>query len=254
MLRNKTVWAFVETMDFVAFFRIYRTFFDFESVSLLVLGSKVRSNMKSILKIILIPTLFCLSLLTSAETNDVVYEGNPLADLSIDKMRLKEGHFVQETDDGRKVFYTPERNLQLFAQDLLDRYEVPAGAAVVLRTSEVCRYPKEAVDHFSQTNPVLHHDLMKQWQKELTDADAWLTKLSTGSAKKRMANLLLRLAEDDSTECFLFSREDIGSILSITIETASRTISEFKRQNLIKEIRSNHFDLDIEGLTKVVES
>jgi len=126
--------------------------------------------------------------------------------------------------------------------------------AVVLRASELCRYPKETVHHFSKTNSVLHKDLLKQWQKELTAADDWLTKLSTGSAKKRMANLLLRLVEDGSTECFLFSREDIGSILSITIETASRTISEFKRSNLIKEIRSNHFDLDIEGLTKVVES
>jgi CRP-like cAMP-binding protein len=100
---------------------------------------------------------------------------------------------------------------------------------------------------------VLHKDLMSRWQKALTDADAWLTKLSTGSAKKRMANLLLRLLEEGTTECYLFSREDIGSILSITIETASRTISEFKRLNLMKEIRPNHFNLDIAGLNKIIE-
>ena len=71
---------------------------------------------------------------------------------------------------------------------------------------------------------------MLRWQKSLSDADAWLTQLSTGPAKKRVANLLLRLREEDSTECFLFSREDIGYILSITIETASRTISDLKRK------------------------
>jgi CRP-like cAMP-binding protein len=48
------------------------------------------------------------------------------------------------------------------------------------------------------------------------------------------------------------SREDIGSILSMTIETASRTISEFKRIGLIKEISHNHFALDIPALEAVV--
>ena len=126
--------------------------------------------------------------------------------------------------------------------------------AVVLRASELCRYPKEAVTRISQSNPTLHKDLMTRWQKALTDADAWLTQLSTGSAKKRMANLLLRLLDDGGSECHLFSREDIGSILSITVETASRTISEFKRLGLITEIRSNHFDLDIAGLNKIIKA
>jgi len=69
-----------------------------------------------------------------------------------------------------------------------------------------------------------------------------------------MANLLLLLLEKDASDCYLFSREDIGSILSITIETASRIISDFKRQKLMKEIRPNHFDLDIAGLEAVIAS
>ena len=112
----------------------------------------------------------------------------------------------------------------------------------------------DALTRISQGNPILHKDLMTRWQKALTDADAWLTQLSTGSAKKRMANLLLRLLDDGGSECHLFSREDIGSILSITVETASRTISEFKRLGLITEIRSNHFDLDIAGLNKIIKA
>lgn len=160
---------------------------------------------------------------------------------------------VQYLPDGTQRIVRLMRSTDVLGLEVLvgKQYE---HEAVVLRNSELCRYPKEVVDHFSKTNPRLHQDLMKQWQKELTNADDWLTKLSTGSAKKRMANLLVRLAEEDSSECFLFSREDIGSILSITIETASRTISEFKRLNLMREIRSNHFDLDIAGLTKIIES
>lgn len=125
--------------------------------------------------------------------------------------------------------------------------------AVVLRTTELCRYPGEEVSRLSQQNPVFFKDLMARWQKNLTEADAWITKLSTGAARKRMANLLLRLTEtEDSTKCILLSREDMGSILNVTIETASRTLSEFKRNGLIKEIRHNHFELDIPVLEAVV--
>jgi CRP-like cAMP-binding protein len=124
---------------------------------------------------------------------------------------------------------------------------------IALRRSELCRYPKEAVIHLSQTNPKIHQDLMTRWQKALCDADAWITKLSTGSSKKRMANLLLRLPDaEDSARCFLLSREDIGSILSMTLETASRTISDFKRSGLIIEISHNYFELDIPALNEVV--
>ncbi len=159
---------------------------------------------------------------------------------------------VQYLPDGTQRIVRLVRSTDVLGLEILvgQHYE---HEAVVLRASELCRYPKEAVTRLSQNNPVLHKDLMTRWQKALTDADAWLTKLSTGSAKKRMANLLLRLLEDGTTECYLFSREDIGSILSITIETASRTISEFKRLGLMKEIRPNHFNLDIEGLNKVIE-
>ena len=159
---------------------------------------------------------------------------------------------VQYLPDGTQRIVRLVRSTDVLGLEVLvgQHYE---HEAVVLRASELCRYPKEAVTRLSQNNPVLHKDLMSRWQKALTDADAWLTKLSTGSAKKRMANLLLRLLEEGTTECYLFSREDIGSILSITIETASRTISEFKRLNLMKEIRPNHFNLDIAGLNKIIE-
>ena len=159
---------------------------------------------------------------------------------------------VQYLPDGSQRIVRLVRSTDVLGLEMLvgQQYE---HEAVVLRTTELCRYPKEAVTRISQQNPVLHKDLMTRWQKALSEADAWITKLSTGSSRKRVANLLLRLIEaEGSTECYLLSREDIGSILSMTIETASRTISEFKRTGLIKEINHNHFELDIPGLEAVV--
>ena len=133
--------------------------------------------------------------------------------------------------------------------------EIYEHEVVALRPTELCRYPVEAVNVLSQSNPVLHKDLMVQWQKALTEADAWLTHLSTGPAKKRMANLLLRLVEgEDSVECYLFNREDMGSILSLTTETASRTVSELEKSGLMEKLSHNHYKLDIPGLQAVIES
>jgi len=159
---------------------------------------------------------------------------------------------VQYLPDGTQRIVRLVRNSDVVGLEALvsEGYE---HEAVALRTTEVCRYPKEDINRLSRTNPVLHKDLMLRWQKALTDADTSLTRLSTGPARKRVANLLLCLVEDEATDCYLFSREDIGSILSITIETASRLISEFKRQGLIKAISHNHYDLDIPALRAIIE-
>jgi CRP-like cAMP-binding protein len=126
--------------------------------------------------------------------------------------------------------------------------------AVALQRSEICRFPTRVVRSLSQDNPQLHRELMARWQRALNEADAWLTELSTGSARQRVARLLLRLVRDrDSSECELFSREDMGAMLGITTETASRTIAGFKRESLLVESRPNNFLLDIPNLRRLAE-
>jgi CRP-like cAMP-binding protein len=126
--------------------------------------------------------------------------------------------------------------------------------AIVLQRTEVCRFPSKVVKRLGQDNPKLHDELMQRWQRALTEADAWLTELSTGSAKQRIARLLLRLVHDThSSECELFSREDLGAMLGITTETSSRAIAEFKRKSLLMEIEPNRFLLDIPNLKRIAE-
>ena len=126
--------------------------------------------------------------------------------------------------------------------------------AVVLQETEVCSLPVKVVANLSQENPALHRELLNRWQRALNEADAWLTELSTGSAKQRVARLLLRLVQDtQSSECQLFAREDMGAMLGITTETASRTIAEFKRQSLLVESQTNHFLLDIPNLQRIAK-
>jgi CRP-like cAMP-binding protein len=106
--------------------------------------------------------------------------------------------------------------------------------AVVLQRVELCRIPLDVVRALDERNPAIRKELMARWQRALTEADAWLTQLSTGSARARMARLLLRLVERGD-RCNLFSREDMGAMLGVTTETASRIIAEFKRAGFISE-------------------
>jgi len=126
--------------------------------------------------------------------------------------------------------------------------------AVVLQPTEVCSLPVRVVEMLSQRSPALHRELLSRWQRALSEADAWLTQLSTGAARQRVARLLLRLAGDEGTrECTLLSREDMGAMLGITTETASRTIAELKRQALMAETGPNRFLLDISRLRQIAE-
>lgn len=126
--------------------------------------------------------------------------------------------------------------------------------AIALQPTEVCRFPTRVVRDLGRENPKLHQELMLRWQRALTEADAWLTELSTGSARQRIARLLLRLVRDrESSECELFGREDMGAMLGITTETASRTIAGFKRESLIVESRPNRFLLDIPNLRRIAD-
>jgi CRP-like cAMP-binding protein len=157
---------------------------------------------------------------------------------------------VQYMPDGTQRIVRLESSTDVLGLELLVE-ENYAHEAIALRPTELCRYPVSAVEKLSQTNPVLHRDLMGRWQKALKSADEWLTQLSTGPAKKRLASLFLKLV-DENGECYLLSREDVGSILSLTTETASRMVSELKRNAVIEELSKNHFSIDTGALEAIV--
>lgn len=125
--------------------------------------------------------------------------------------------------------------------------------AIAVHPTLVCRIPRQVVDRLSRETPRLHSQLMQRWHAALRQADDWLTELSTGKAPQRLARLLLMLA--DSSACAtLFSREDVGSMLGITTEHASRTVAEFKRNGLLIELAPNRYRCDLKQLGNVAAS
>lgn len=215
--------------------------------------------------------------LNCALRNTVLFSGLSEADFEkihnpIDQFILPAGSTLYHTNDDANFMYTIRSGVVKLIQYLADgkqrivRLAFPSDViglealidplykheAIVLRDIEICRLPTSVVNQLSAENQTLHKELLNRWHKALNEADNWLTQLSTGSARQRMANLLLKLAEKyGADKCELFTREDIGSMLSITTETASRTIAEFKRNGLIVNY-NNYYKLDVDSLSEVL--
>ncbi|HIO96472.1 MAG TPA: Crp/Fnr family transcriptional regulator [Leucothrix sp.] len=190
----------------------------------------------------------------------------------IDQFELKAGSKIYSAGEPAEFMYTIRSGLVKLVQYLPDGTQrivrllrtadvvgleatldpVYKHDAIVLQKAEVCRYPDSAAEALSQSNPKLHLELMKRWQSALDEADSWVTEFSTGSSKQRVARLLIMLAKGSvANTCALFSREDMGAMLGITTETASRMIAEFKRQHLIVKVTPSEYQCDISKLEEI---
>jgi CRP-like cAMP-binding protein len=121
--------------------------------------------------------------------------------------------------------------------------------AITMDHVRVCRIPRSIIETLRRDTPRLHDALMQRWQKALSGADSWITRLTTGNAKTRVARLLLLLdktSEDDSF--FLPTREDMGAMLGITTESASKATAEFRRMNWLKPLDQNRAWIDVDAL------
>jgi len=113
----------------------------------------------------------------------------------------------------------------------------------------LCRLGLPAVRQLLAEQPRLYEELLRRYQRALEAAEAWQTGLCRGLARSRVLRLLQTLAG-----CFggervaLPSREDIGAMLDIRVETASRTVSQLRRERLLQPTRQGDWRVDLPGV------
>lgn len=113
-----------------------------------------------------------------------------------------------------------------------------ADEAVSCTAVHLCRIPRHLVGHLGEADAELLHELMRRWQMALDQAGAWAAELTTGVARRRVLKLLGELARlaDDSDEIWMPRREDMGAMLGLTVETASRMVSQLRREGVLQSI------------------
>lgn len=123
----------------------------------------------------------------------------------------------------------------LFGQEALLR-RTHLDDAVACTPVQLCRIPAGLVEEMGLASGELQKELMRRWQQALEDAEAWLADLASGSARQRMLALLQRLAQhaQGQGEIWLPRREQMGAMLDMTLETASRQVSQLRREGVLE--------------------
>ena len=193
----------------------------------------------------------------------------------IDDLVCAPNHMLYRTGDRTPVLYTVRRGLLKLVHYLPDGnerivrllkpgdvagMEALVGSAykhtaITLNEVEVCHIPLSAIEHLDLHAPNLAKQLMLRWQSAIDDADRSLVEFSTGTAETRIARLLLYLSSlnHDSTG-FELNRHDMGSLLGVTMETASRIMADFKRRGLVTELLGgSSFHCDRASLARIAD-
>jgi CRP/FNR family transcriptional regulator, anaerobic regulatory protein len=154
---------------------------------------------------------------------------------------------VTERGD-RRVVRLAGRGDLLAAESLLGRAH--AEEAIACTAVVLCRIPVQVMDSLTACEPGLVHELMRRWQQALEDSHAWAEELASGPARRRVLKLLAKLGEytPAGQPIWLPKREEIGAMLGLTIETASRQISQLRREGVLRDEGLRHARVDAVGL------
>lgn len=129
------------------------------------------------------------------------------------------------------------------------------GDDVIACTSlSLCRIPCSLIQSLGEQQPDLLVELMERWQHALDDSQNWVTDLATGPARRRVLRLLLRLSRhiDADGLVWLPRREEIGAMLDMTVETASRLVSQLRRDGVLELQSARVTRIDAEALQQAL--
>jgi len=143
---------------------------------------------------------------------------------------------VRSTLDGRQRIVRVLRSGDVIGLEALAAAQYDSDA-IALTPASVCRIPLGVIHKLSSGSARMHTQLMLKWQQTLKDADDWLADVNFGTARQRVGNLVLKMRNpDNSGVTMLFSREDMGAMLDLKLETVSREISRLVREGTIEPL------------------
>jgi CRP-like cAMP-binding protein len=198
------------------------------------------------------------------DVEKLLNEGASLEDISsitgkqiIKKLAKKEILFV-EGETSHYVFYMISGKMKLFktndmgkeyishiytSGDLFGYTALLDGGmheetAEALEESEVALITREDFFDMVRNNPELSLKFLKNLSSDNTNLKENLVKLAYNSARKRVAEALIYLAqkyaiEGENPVSFTASRNDISALSGIAPESVSRNLSDFKEEGLL---------------------
>jgi len=128
---------------------------------------------------------------------------------------------------------------ELFGLESLTDASYPL-TAVALRDCEICAAPREDFAAYLRTNPDIAMGMVRFLVGELKRVRTQVTDMSFKDAHMKVATFLLSLITSDSpttngtvTLTLPLSRLEISEVLELSPETISRTLTSFRREQLV---------------------
>ena len=131
-------------------------------------------------------------------------------------------------------------------------------SAVALNNMEVCFIPKNHLTDSINSNPEFTKAILLHMANDLKVADDTIVNMAQKSVKQRIAEVILYLEKNFKTDSegyisIILSREDIASVAGTVKEACIRTLTSFKKENLISTSGKRIKIEDKKALYKVVE-
>ena len=136
-----------------------------------------------------------------------------------------------------------------------------ASDAIALDDGEVCVVPYHRLENLEREGRAVQRQLHRMFSTEIVRGQRMMLLLGSMRAEERVAAFLLNLSErftalgySPSEFILRMTRDEIGSLLGIKLETVSRIFSKLQREALI-EIQGKHVRIiSSEGLRGIVSS
>jgi len=129
--------------------------------------------------------------------------------------------------------------------------------AIALETSMVCEIPYNTLDSLSNRIPTLKRQILRMMSLEICSDQEMLMLLNQKNAEQRLATFVSTLSTRFSERGFSSSefrltmtRSDIGNYIGLTVETISRLLNKFHKNELI-QVKGKF--ITINNLTKLNE-
>jgi CRP-like cAMP-binding protein/CheY-like chemotaxis protein len=160
---------------------------------------------------------------------------------------------IRLAEDGRELMTGIIGSDEYLGVNALLSNEPYTDTATALEDSVVCLIPKDQLEQLLNLYPEVAREFIKLLANDIRDKEEQLMQLAYHSVRKRMAEAMVRLYQQDAAnkEGFKVSREDLAAMAGMATETVSRTLSDFKDEGLIEKKGSLITILQPEKLAKM---
>ncbi|WPV00532.1 response regulator [Mucilaginibacter sp. cycad4] len=157
---------------------------------------------------------------------------------------------VKLANDGRELMTAIHAAEEYLGVNAMLSNEAYTDTATAMEDSQLCLIPKDQLDNLLNLYPDIAREFIKLLSNHIRDREEQLLQLAYNSVRKRMADTLMRLHKQQGGD-FKISREDLAAMAGIATETVSRTLTDFKDENLIDKKGSQITVLSPERLAKM---